>query len=70
VLGRHLFEVVAPCMNNYLVAQRFEEALVKAEEVDAVVDYVLTLKMKPTPVRLRLIASAAVPLRYILVERR
>jgi hypothetical protein len=38
--------------------------------LDTVIDYVLTLKMKPTPVRLRLLASASTPLRYILVERR
>jgi hypothetical protein len=26
VLGKHLFSSVAQCMNNYMVAQRFEDA--------------------------------------------
>jgi photoactive yellow protein len=69
VMGRHLFEVVAPCMNNYLVAQRFEDALRDGSELDTVIDYVLTLRMRPTPVRLRLLASPSLPLRYLLVER-
>lgn len=69
VVGRHLFEVVAPCMNNYLVAQRFEDAQRDGAELDHVIDYVLTLRMRPTPVRLRLLASPSLPVRYLLVDR-
>lgn len=66
VLGRHLFDEVAPCMNNYLVAQRFEEE----ETLDEVLPYVLTLRMRPTSVRLRLLKWPGGRLRYLLVERR
>lgn len=65
VLGRHFFSAVAPCMNNYMVAQRFEDEA----EFDATIDYVLTLRMKPTPVKLRILKSMAALRRYILVQR-
>src|SRR5689334_2612914 len=47
VIGRHFFSSVAPCSNNHMVAGRFDEA-----ELDAIVDYVFTLRIVPTPVRL------------------
>jgi photoactive yellow protein len=65
VLGCSFFNNVAQCMNNFLVAQRFEDE----PELDAIVPFVLTLRMRPTPVRLRLLASESVPLRFILIER-
>lgn len=70
VIGHSLFTVVAPCMNNYLVAQRFEDAASAATALDATIDYVLTLRMRPVKVTLRLIASPALRLRYVLVSRR
>lgn len=66
VLGRHFFTAVAPCTNNYLIAQRFETEA----EIDATIDYVFTLKMTPTPVRLRLLKRPGAQRSYILVERR
>lgn len=69
VIGQHVFDSVAPCMNNYLVAQRFEDAARGHVPLDVALDYVLTLRMKPTAVRLRLLASPDAPLRYILVHR-
>lgn len=65
VMGRHFFNAVAPCMNNFLVAQRFEDE----SSLDATIDYVLTLKMRPTPVKLRLLRQADRDRRYILVQR-
>ncbi len=65
VIGAPFFEAIAQCMNNFMVAQRFEDS----EEVDEIVPFVLTLRMRPTPVRLRLLASRAAPLRYVLIER-
>jgi hypothetical protein len=56
---------VGQCMNNFMVAQRFEDEA----EIDDIVPYVLTLRMRPTRVRLRLLASATSPRRYILIER-
>ena len=70
VIGRHLFTSVAPCMNNFMVAQRFEDAAANGVELDATIDYVLTLRMKPVKVRLRLLARAGAPLRHVLVDRR
>jgi photoactive yellow protein len=68
VLGHPLFTVVAPCMNNFMVAQRFEDAQAEAGALDAVIDYVLTLRMRPVKVLLRLLAAPASPMRYVLVK--
>lgn len=70
VLGLHLFELVAPCMNNFMVAQRFEDAREQGVPLDATIDYVLTLRMRPVKVKLRLVAVPDLPLRYVLVQRR
>ena len=69
VLGHDLFTAVAPCMNNYLVAQRFEDAAAEGSELDATIDYVLTLRMRPVKVRLRLLAAPAADHHYVLVQR-
>ncbi|MDQ5897540.1 MAG: hypothetical protein RLZZ592_2172 [Pseudomonadota bacterium] len=69
VVGMPLFSVVAQCMNNYLIAQRFEDAEAAGATLDLSVDFVLTLRMKPTPVRLRLLAAPGRPGRYVLVQR-
>lgn len=70
VMNHPLFTVVAPCMNNFLVAQRFEDAAAAALHLDATIDYVLTLRMRPVKVKLRLLADPALALRYVLVLRR
>jgi len=70
VLGHHLFTIVAPCMNNYMVAQRFEDAAAGSGELDITIDYVLTLRMRPLKVRMRLLAHPRYALRYVLVSRR
>ncbi len=64
VIGRHFFSEVAPCTNNFMVAQRFETE----SELDATIDYVFTLRMKPTPVRLRLLARPDAPRRFLIVQ--
>ncbi len=64
VIGREFFISIAQCMNNFMVAQRFEDEA----ELDVELPYVLTFRMRPTRVRLRLIKGAA-PLRYILIQR-
>lgn len=69
VLGHPLFTVVAPCMNNFLVAQRFEDALASGDTLDDTIDYVLTLRMRPVKVKLRLLASADASGRWVLVQR-
>lgn len=50
-LGRRCFEEVAPCTNNFRVAQRLESE----GTLDAIIDYVFTVRMQPTPVQLRLL---------------
>lgn len=69
VLGLPLFTTVAPCMNNYLVAQRFEDARERGEPLDDTIDYVLTLRMRPIKVKLRLLATPGQVLRHVLVLR-
>lgn len=69
VLGHSLFTAVAPCMNNYLVAQRFEDAAATGDALDDTIDYVLTLRMRPVRVRLRLLAAAGEAYQYVLVHR-
>lgn len=69
VLGHPLFTVVAPCMNNFMVAQRFEDAETSAEALDATLPYVLTLRMRPAKVQLRLLARPDTAWRYVLVQR-
>ena len=66
VLGRHFFLDIAPCMNNFMVAER----LASEPALDATLDYVLTFRMRPTPVRLRLLRAPDIRRRYVLVERR
>lgn len=65
VIGTHYFSVTAQCMNNFMVAQRFEDEA----EIDAIIDYVLTLRMRPTPVRLRLVKARRADRRFILIQR-
>lgn len=69
VVGFPLFTVVAPCMNNFLVAQRFEDASEAGETLDATIDYVLTLRMRPVKVRLRLLSAPGQAVRHVLVSR-
>lgn len=69
VMDADLFSTVAPCMNNFLVAQKFEDAVHEKVELDEIIDFVLTLKMKPTRVKLRLISSLQLPYNYIIILR-
>jgi photoactive yellow protein len=69
VLGQPLFTAVAPCMNNFMVAQRFHDAAAEDGPLDVKLDYVFTLRMRPTKVRLRLLVAPGAALRYVLVSR-
>ena len=51
VMGKHFFTQVAPCTNNFMVAQKYENG----STIDEKLPYTFTLKMAPTPVNLRLI---------------
>jgi photoactive yellow protein len=65
VVGRRFFSDVAPCANNFMVAHRFETE----PALDALVDYVFTLRMQPTKVRLRLLKQPNGRRNYLVVER-
>ena len=68
MLDRPLFTVAAPCMNNYLIAQRFADALADQLPLDVTLDYVLTALMRPVKVRLRLLALPGAVMRYVAVQ--
>jgi photoactive yellow protein len=65
VLGQDFFLAVGVCMNNFLVAQRFEDD----PALDVTLDYVLTFRMRPTQVKLRLLQHPHGESRYVLVQR-
>lgn len=69
VIDADCFNTVAPCMNNFLVAQKFEDSIDAKINLDEVIDYVLTLKMKPTKVKLRLMSSPQLPYNYLAILR-
>jgi len=63
-IGSIFFCDVAPCTNNSLVAGRFYAA----SDLDAVIDYVFTVKMCPRPVQLRLLKNERSGRQYIAVK--
>ena len=63
VIGQPLFTRVAPCMNTPLVAGAFAEAASRREPLDRTVPYLLTLRMRPTRVQLRLLEADKSPAR-------
>ncbi|GGY07200.1 phosphonate transporter [Massilia dura] len=69
VVGQPFFTSVAPCMNNFMVAQRFDDAQADGATLDETISYVLTLRMRPARVRLRLLALPGAATRYVLVQR-
>ncbi|MGI4793336.1 MAG: phosphonate transporter [Janthinobacterium lividum] len=65
VIGQPFFLMAGVCMNNYLIAQRFKDE----EVIDATIDYILTFRMRPTPVKLRLLKKPGLLRNYLLVQR-
>lgn len=65
VVGRGFFEEIAPCTNNFLVAERYTDEA----ELDETITYTFTWKMNPTRVRLRMLRQGA-SARYLVVELR
>lgn len=66
-VGFHYFSNVAPCMNNFMVAQKLEDAIDESKPLDETINYVLSVRMKPTKVKLRLIHDCNLLDSYVLV---
>ena len=66
VVGRNFFTSVAPCTNNFMVAERYRSE----PALDHVLDYVFTLRMSPQKVRLRLLKRPDAERMFLIVERR
>lgn len=69
VVGKHVFTQVAQCMNNFMVAQKFDEAIAHGSTLDETLNYVLTWRMRPTPVRLRLLWLPDTQTGWIVLHR-
>ncbi|MBD5634478.1 MAG: hypothetical protein IAI49_08380 [Candidatus Eremiobacteraeota bacterium] len=65
-VGLNFFTDVGQCTNNFLVSGRFDEETT----LDETIDYVFTLKMRPTRVRLRLLKDEPSPHQFIAIQRR
>ena len=70
VLGKHVFTEIAQCMNNFMVAQRFADAWGSSSSLDESMGYVLTWRMKPTKVKLRLLSAEKHELAFIALSPR
>lgn len=65
-VGLNFFTTIASCTNNYLVSGRFEDETV----LDETIDYVFTLKMRPTRVQLRMLKAEPSEHQYLVIRRR
>lgn len=65
IMGTAFFLTTAQCMNNFMVAQRIADEA----ELDATLPYVLTFRMRPTPVTLRLLKGPSSKRSYLLIQR-
>ena len=65
VVGHNFFYEVAPCMNNFMVAQKMFDA----PALDETLPYVLTVRMRPTKVKLRMLKGEDAERMYLLIDR-
>src|SRR6478672_2857869 len=70
VVGRNFFVVVGPCTNNLLVAGRFRRAASEQLDLDEEIDYVFTFRLRPVPVRLRMLAGRQASRQFLIVRTR
>lgn len=64
-LGLNLFRDVLPCTNNYLVSDRFADEPV----LDETIAYILTSKLRPTAVKLRMLEDERSGRQYLAIKR-
>lgn len=55
--GKNFFTEIAPCTNNFMVAQKYVTASEGDADLDETLDYVFTYKLKPTKVTLRMLSQ-------------
>lgn len=67
--GADLFAAVAPGINNFLVARRFDDARNGGAPLDATIDYVLTVRMRPVRVKRSLLAGQDEQMRFVVLQR-
>ena len=65
VIGKNFFTQIAPCTNNFMVSEKY--GLFQGQ-LDETMDYVFTYRIKPTPVRLRLLAHESSSNQYLAVQ--
>ncbi len=65
VIGKNFFTQIAPCTNNFMVSEKY--GLFQGQ-LDETMDYVFTYRIKPTPVRLRLLAHESSNNQYLAVQ--
>lgn len=62
--GKNFFVQVAPCTNNFMVAEKY-----KLAELDEELDYLFTYVTSPIKVRLRLLKSAVHTHQYLVAQK-
>ncbi len=67
-IGTNFFRELAPCTNNRLIFGRFKDG-VSANNLNAIVSFAFTYKMKPTLVNVHLFREPASATNWVLVER-
>lgn len=69
VEGRNFFTQVAPCTNNRLILGRFKEGIT-ADDLNALIPYTFTYKMRPKNVNIHLYRDGATQTNWVMVQRR
>ena len=67
-IGRNFFRELAPCTNNRLVFGRFKDGI-KDGELDVIVTYSFTYKMRPTLVDVHLYRDTETQSNWVLVRK-
>jgi len=65
VIGQNFFTQVAPCTNNFMVAEKYSQF---EKELDETLDYILTYRVKPAPVTLRMLAKSSSENQYLIIR--
>jgi photoactive yellow protein len=67
-IGKNFFTQIAPCTNNRLIYGKFKEGMASGE-LNALVPYVFTYRMRPTLVQVRMWRDPATKTNWVMVKR-